>query len=145
MRWIRPALCCLICVGFLTSCQTPIQKNTVITAQWPNGTPHREVDVESGDSIAIRLYHENGSLEKSGHYQNGLKHDAWWSFYPDGTPWSEHHYDMGVQVGDYKTWHPNGQQFISGSYDARGQPNGEWGFRSAEGELIRQVLGDSLR
>ena len=145
MRWNHPALFWLICAGFLARCETPVQKKTVVTAQWSDGTTHREVDVAAGDSIAVRMYHENGSLEKTGHYQNGLKHDAWRSFYPDGTPWSEHHYEKGIQIGDYKTWHPNGQQFISGSYDDQGQPNGEWGFQSAEGELMRRVRGDSLR
>jgi antitoxin component YwqK of YwqJK toxin-antitoxin module len=84
-------------------------------------------------------------LTKYGEWENSQKHGASRSFYPSGTPWSEHTYERGIQVGDYRTWHPNAQPFIVGQYSPTGKPTGVWQFFSESGKLIREQPGDSIQ
>ncbi len=118
---------------------------TVTTDEWPDGTPRRTAEVMDGDTISISIFDASGQLTKYGEWENSKRHGASRAFYPSGTPWSEHTYERGVQVGDYRTWYPNAQPFIVGQYDPTGKPTGVWQFFSESGELIREQPGDSIQ
>jgi antitoxin component YwqK of YwqJK toxin-antitoxin module len=117
----------------------------VVTAKWPSGAVKREADVVSGDTLAVRVYHENGQVDRVEAYDTeGRKSGIWQAFYPDGKPWSEHHYREGVQIGAYRTFHPNGALYIDGSYGEDGTPSGTWRFYSADSTLLRTIDGAAI-
>ena len=117
----------------------------VTTDEWPDGKPRRTVEVMDGDTVSISIFDARGQLTKYGEWENSQRHGASRAFYPSGTPWSEHTYEHGIQVGDYRTWYPNAQPFIVGQYDPTGKPTGVWRFFSESGELIREQPGDSIQ
>ena len=118
---------------------------TVITDKWPDGKPRRTVELVDGDTVSISIFDAHGQLTKYGEWENSQRHGASRAFYPSGTPWSEHTYERGIQVGDYRTWYPNAQPFIVGQYGPTGRPTGIWQFFSESGELIREQPGDSIQ
>ncbi len=121
------------------------QPEQVITSTWPDGTAKREVTIAHGDSTAVRAFYQNGTVEKTGFYDAGQKTGTWSAFYEEGLPWSEHHYDQDMQVGLYRTWHPNGQLFIEGSYNDEGAPSGTWTFKNEQGNIMRSIEGEALK
>ncbi len=123
---------------------TPANDGWVRTAVWPSGQPKREVLLARGDSVEVRVFHENGAVDRIGRYRRGVKTGVWQAFYPDGHKWSEHVYEAGVQTGAYRTWHPNGQLAIEGHYSSEGQPTGVWLFFDSLGNVQREVAGESL-
>ena len=118
---------------------------TVITDEWPDGKPRRTAEVVDGDTVSISIFDARGQLTKYGEWEDSQRHGASRAFYPSGTPWSEHTYERGIQVGDYRTWYPNAQPFIVGQYGPTGKPTGIWQFFSESGELIREQPGDSIQ
>ena len=70
------------------------------------------------------------------------------STWPDGSAKREvtidHHYYQDNQVGLYRTWHPNGQLFMEGSYSEQGNPTGTWTFKDDQGNTIRSLEGETL-
>lgn len=116
----------------------------VRTSTWPSGQVRREVLLDARDSVEVRMFHENGVLDRVARYEAGQKTGVWQAFYPDGTKWAEHQYEAGVQIGPYTTWHPNGQVAIEGHYNAEGQPTGTWLFFDSLGNVQREVAGKSL-
>lgn len=126
---------------FIYCAQQPEQ---IITSAWPDGSAKRQVTIEAGDSIAVRTFYQNGVLEKTGFYDAGQKTGTWSAYYENGLPWSEHHYYKDSQVGLYRTWHPNGQLFIEGSYTDAGAPSGTWTFKDDQGKTIRSIAGEAL-
>jgi antitoxin component YwqK of YwqJK toxin-antitoxin module len=126
---------------FIDCAQPPEQ---VITSTWPDGSAKREVTIDHGDSTAVRTFYQNGTVEKTGFYDAGLKTGTWSAFYEDGLLWSEHHYYQDNQVGLYRTWHPNGQLFMEGSYSEQGNPTGTWTFKDDQGNTIRSLEGETL-
>ena len=121
-----------------------IKDGWVQTAAWPTGQVRRQVLLEKGDSVEVRMFHENGVVDRIGRYRGGEKVGVWQAFYPDGAKWAEHQYEAGVQIGPYTTWHPNGQVAIEGHYNAEGQPTGTWLFFDSLGNVQREVAGESL-
>jgi len=116
----------------------------IVTAQWPDGEPRRKVEVLEGDTLSISLFDPSGQLTKYGEWKNSKRHGASRAFYPNGSPWAEHIYINGTQVGPYRTWYANGNPFIIGHYDSLGQPIGNWQFFDEQGELIKEQSGDSI-
>src|SRR4051812_33311281 len=41
----------------------------------------------------------SGITKFTGFFRFGLRHGQWMSFYPNGNPWSEMHYDKGLRQG----------------------------------------------
>lgn len=117
----------------------------VVTAKWPSGEVKREADVANGDTLAVRVYHENGQVDRVEAYDaEGRKSGVWQAFYPDGKPWSEHHYREGVQIGAYRTWHPSGALYIDGAYGDDGTPTGTWRFFAPDGSVLREIAGAAI-
>lgn len=116
----------------------------MVTAQWPDGTTRRKVEVVKGDTVSISLFDSDGNLKKYGEWKDSKQHGVSESFYPNGLPWSKHTYDSGIQVGPYQTWYPNGNPFIIGQYDNQGKPDGTWQFFDESGTLIQEQPGDSI-
>ncbi len=127
----------------LHACNAVDESGNVVD-RWPNGQPKKEATVVDGDTVKIAVYDESGRLSKVSRWSEGQRHGKWEAFYPDGTPWSVHHYQNGVQVGPYQTWHPNGTPFITGQYDDRGTATDTWRFFDESGTLIREEEGGSI-
>lgn len=121
-----------------------VKDGWVQTAAWPSGQVRREVLLTKGDSVEVRMFHENGVVDRIARYRKGQKVGVWQAFYRDGAKWAEHQYEAGVQVGPYRTWHPNGQVAIEGHYSDEGQPTGNWLFFDSLGNVQREVAGESL-
>jgi antitoxin component YwqK of YwqJK toxin-antitoxin module len=142
------ACICLTCgCSFPTSSGSDSREgaSSVVTSQWSDGSPRRKAEVINGDTVSISLFDSSGQLTKYGEWENSERHGSSRAFYPNGLPWSEHTYEHGTQVGDYKTWHPNGNLFIKGQYDLLGKPHGTWQFFNETGELIQEQQGDSIQ
>jgi len=119
------------------------QPEHVIASKWANGTTKKEVVLLAGDST-VQTFYSSGSIEKIQLYTKGEKSGEWTSYYEDGTRWSEHHYVKGIQVGAYKTWHPNGEPFIDGLYNDQGKTVGTWTIKDEEGNILQSVAGETL-
>ncbi|MAI24318.1 MAG: hypothetical protein CL828_09685 [Crocinitomicaceae bacterium] len=132
----------LLLLPFLFACSNA--EHDTLTDHWPNGNVKRELIVSAGDTTEIAMYDTAGRLSKVSRWSEGQKHGKWEAFYPDGKPWSIHHYKKGIQVGAYFTWHPNGNPFVSGQYDSIGEPTGMWRFFNDQGNLIREERGPSI-
>lgn len=114
----------------------------VLGATWPDGTKKIEWHVAAGDTVGIRAYHENGSVEREGALDAGQRSGTWQAYHPNGKPWARHEYADGKQVGVYQTWHPNGTPHITGQYDADGQRTGTWTFQDSTGALVGEKRFD---
>ena len=136
-----------VAAGCTADVQTKLvqQDDWVVTQRWDHGTIRRQVKVENGDSVEVRMFHEEGGLDRVGRYKDGEKHGVWQAFYPDGTLWSEHLYEAGTQTGTYRTFHPNGKPSIVGEYNAAGEPVGIWRFYGADGALVREIPGAEIQ
>lgn len=129
----------------IAGCGSEPEVDQVVTATWPSGEVKREADVAQGDTLAVRVYHENGQLDRVEAYDaEGRKSGVWQAFYPDGKPWSEHRYREGVQIGAYRTWHPNGALYIDGLYGDDGRPTGTWRFLAPDGSVMREIEGATI-
>lgn len=126
-----------------TACASPEEEKTVVD-RWPNGNTKKEATLMQGDTVEIALYDEAGHLSKVSRWSEGKRQGKWEAYYPDGKPWSVHHYEEDVQVGPYQTWHPNGNPFITGQYNAEGDAVGTWRFYDEKGGLIREEAGSSI-
>ena len=58
-------------------------------------------------------------------------------------PWSQVSYNAGLEDGDYRTYHPNGEPAIEGAY-LLGERSGTWRFYSPEGTLLDTKSGTNL-
>ncbi|MCX8079793.1 MAG: hypothetical protein N3F09_00995 [Bacteroidia bacterium] len=59
---------------------------------------------------------ENGLVKFRGQFRFGKRHGQWVSFYPNGEPWSELHYDKGNRHGPYLVYYPKMIKRIEGYY-----------------------------
>jgi antitoxin component YwqK of YwqJK toxin-antitoxin module len=130
-------------IGALLACEGQDEGKCVVN-RWPSGNVKKEATVIAGDTVEVALYDEAGRLSKVSRWSERQRHGKWEAFYPNGGPWSVHHYTNGVQVGMYQTWHPNGQPFISGHYDKDGNPSGTWRFFNESGALVREEDGSAI-
>lgn len=60
-------------------------------------------------------YSDNQKIEE-GNYKDSWKVGLWKSYYPNGKPKSEIHYDMGRPMGKYKLYYENGQLEEAGNW-----------------------------
>lgn len=120
------------------------REQEVVEVTWPDGSPRTAYVVVEGDTVGFRAWHENGELDREGGLLEGKRDGMWRAFYDDGTPWAEHEYDAGLQIGAYRTWYPNGTLNIEGAYDRTGKPTGEWVFYDPQGREARRMPADSL-
>ena len=134
MRWFYV----LLIVG-LGSCQENANKIGVLET-WPNGVVKKERVQLAADTFILNHYHEDFKLHMKGRafLRDGIevKHGTWEAYYPSGVKWSLNNYVEGVENGEYKTWHPNGQLNISGHY-SMGSSTGVWTFYNGEGVIAK--------
>ena len=52
----------------------------------------------------------SGVIKFRGQFRFGQRHGQWLSFYPDGTMWSELHFDKGIRQGPNITYFGNGKK-----------------------------------
>ena len=145
--WFLSCLCFVCSCGSVDHTENKSSAGTtsIITSEWPDGTARRIVEVTQGDTVSISIFDAGGQLTKYGEWKNSKRHGASRAFYPNGTPWSEHTYRNGTQIGPYQTWHPNGNPFIIGHYDESGNPSGTWQFFDQAGALIQERSGESIQ
>jgi antitoxin component YwqK of YwqJK toxin-antitoxin module len=67
----------------------------------------------SGDYIDK---YDNGIVKFRGTFRFGERHGQWFSFYPNGTMWSELHFDKGLRNGPNNTFFENGKPRYTGFY-----------------------------
>lgn len=130
----------LILSVVLISCGETINSEGVLE-RWPSGVIKKERTHLSIDTFKVNHYHEDFKLYMTGNafYLVGkeVKHGTWKSFYPDGRMWSLSNWNLGIEDGEYKTWHTNGNLNISGFY-SNGVRTGKWTFYNTDGEVVKE-------
>lgn len=88
------------------------QKEYVVS-KWPNGNNKVVVLVkEKGgkqEKVGEVSYFENGKMEYSGEYKDGVEHGTWKYYFEDGTLRAEENWKEGVEEGEWREYHPDGQ------------------------------------
>jgi hypothetical protein len=81
----------------------------------------------------------NGLVKFRGYFRFGKRHGQWVSFFENGEPWSEVHYDKGLRHGPYMVYYPGLKKRIEGYYknDMR---DSIWCFYDSSGSKIREIL-----
>ncbi len=89
----------MIFVGLLTSC------SHTKTEYWPNGNKKSEIGL-TGEKYEgpAKYWHENGNIQTSCTYKNGLIEGKLQSYYPTGAVQAEQHFTLGVLNGSAKSW-----------------------------------------
>jgi hypothetical protein len=81
----------------------------------------------------------NGVVKFQGQFRFGERHGQWMSFYNDGKPWSEMHYDKGLRHGPNNTYYENGKLRYTGRYVLDRQDS-IWDYYDSLGNLAEKVL-----
>ena len=85
----------------------------IIVKKHDNGKPHVIVYVKGNkrikEKVKEEVYYENGNLDYSGEYKNGVEHGEWKYYYKHGTIMAEEQYKKGREDGVFKEYHPDGQ------------------------------------
>ncbi|MDR1460012.1 MAG: hypothetical protein LBI60_07335 [Bacteroidales bacterium] len=75
----------------------------------------------------------------SGTYNNAQnRNGVWTSWYENGQKNSEQNYIDGKEDGKYRVWYPNGNPYIQGEYKM-GMKIGMWSFHDTLGDVIKEV------
>jgi len=109
----------VLCLVMFSACTPPETKE--VRSTFDNGQAdevHLYLGNDSLNRKEIKFY-SNGLVLSEGNFADGKKDGTWRSFHLDGSSWSTHTYDDGLQIGDYSVWHRNGSLRISGSYTER--------------------------
>jgi antitoxin component YwqK of YwqJK toxin-antitoxin module len=85
------------------------------------------------------FYEDNGAKEIVGKFVSGNKHGLWECFYEDGQYKYSKTYDMGIMVGPYREWHPNGKLQEEGNLDSKGARIGEWNTYRENGLIFQRM------
>lgn len=93
---------------FLSSAQ-----EKVIVKTHANGKPHvvyyMKGKGESAQKVKEEVYYENGKLEYSGEYKNGIENGEWRYYYENGNLKAIEVWKNGVENGTWKEYHPDGR------------------------------------
>jgi antitoxin component YwqK of YwqJK toxin-antitoxin module len=81
----------------------------------------------------------NGIVKFRGQFRFGLRHGQWMSFYPDGTKWSELHYDKGLRHGPNITYYPGSIKRYEGFYKHDKQDS-VWMYYDSTGAIVEKLL-----
>jgi len=93
---------------------------------------------DNGNTGEWMFYTQNGDLEAIGHYLNGEKHGEWNNYYLNKKILQTGSYQKGKQVGEWKTYHPNGQLAIIQIYSNEGKEVGKPKFYNQNGNSIKK-------
>ncbi|MDX9719181.1 MAG: hypothetical protein RBU37_00430 [Myxococcota bacterium] len=96
--------------------------------------PEHKAGIPPKDGPAL-WFHENGSLEQQGHYQDNKRQGAWWSFRDDGSLEGYTVYGEGEYDGLYVRFYPGGQLRQNESHFSKGKLNGVAKIWNREGKL----------
>jgi antitoxin component YwqK of YwqJK toxin-antitoxin module len=108
------------------------------TESWPSGARKAEYEVardERGAEVkhgAFRSFHEDGTLESEGAFEQGRESGAWTFFHPNGARAAFGRFADGLRSGPWETFFPDGSPESQGSY-VRGARSGRWTFWRADG------------
>lgn len=80
----------------------------------------------------------NGITKFKGFYRFGKKHGQWISFYQNGLPWSELHFDKGIRSGINITYFENGKERYKGIYK-NDKRDSIWLFFDSIGNLAERL------
>lgn len=97
-----------------------------------------------------RVFDENGKVEKADIYDSGkvmaegvldsagVQQGEWKEFHENGQVKSIGKYVNGIKVGEWKYYFANGKMFENGKYDKKGKEEGKWMWYFANGKLRRE-------
>lgn len=134
------AFCCML---LFSACESKETRD--VRRVFENGQDDEVYVYMDDDSLNRKeiKYYSNGTLLSTGQRADGQKDGTWRSYHLDGSLWSIHEYEKGLQVSEYFVWHRNGNLRISGAYD-QGEETGMWYFMSEAGDTIRVVNFDDV-
>ena len=140
---IKQFMVITLCIVSLIGCGEAVEEIDIVEVVevFTNGTVKEERVQLKGDTVQITTYHPNAEISFEGRVVlvegEDVKEGVWTASYPDGGPWSRSTFIGGLRDGEYKTWHPNGQLNIRGTYDY-GVAVGHWQFMDAKGFVTRE-------
>lgn len=117
--------------------QPELPKTYETISYYPSGKPKDQniFVTKNGkkEAFGFQELHENGQVKMIGAQNSeGKRIGLWESFYEDGKPWSIGEYEKGIEVGEKKTWYPNGKLRYQGQMK-NGKPFGQWTFFDESG------------
>ena len=79
-------------------------------------------------------FYEDGNIQHSGQYEDGLMEGIWHYYYPDGKVYARISYLMGIPHGLNETYHENGSLSLKG-YSESGKRIGVWTTYTSDGTV----------
>lgn len=121
----------------LVACGEKLERRVETT--FPGGSPHdvRYYD-KSGSCVKEEEYYESGQLKMVGVLQDGHREGEWKSYFEDGKVQSTAFFKNGLRYGPATVFYPTGQLFQEGYYD-NGKRCGVWKFYDEQGYLVDSV------
>lgn len=77
-------------------------------------------------------FYEDGNIQHTGQYEDGLMEGIWYYYYPSGKVYAKISYLMGIPHGLNETFHENGSLSLKG-YSEKGNRVGVWTSYTSDG------------
>ena len=84
-------------------------------------------------------HNDNGNLQHSGQYENGLMEGVWKYFYEDGQLYLNMTYKRGIINGLTETFHEDGSLYLKGN-SKNGKRDGIWTTYQPDGTIESEEL-----
>jgi antitoxin component YwqK of YwqJK toxin-antitoxin module len=94
-------------------------------------------EVKPGEMYHEITYYRSGSVKMEGNKIDDKREGRWMSFFENGNPWSETHFQNGLKHGPTTVWFPHGIKYYEGQYE-NDRSVGTWKFFNEDGEFIKE-------
>src|ERR1041385_2253935 len=106
----------------------PSQKPVKKIEYWDEAKKHKkseEFTVDGKLQGKAVYYFQDGKIDRTGAYKNGMQDSAWTFYYKEGTKKAEEHYFEGKKSGPAMYWYKNGNKAQSGKF-VEDLPDSTW-------------------
>jgi antitoxin component YwqK of YwqJK toxin-antitoxin module len=94
-------------------------------------------EIKPGEMYLDVTYYPNGQVKMEGNMVDGKREGKWISFFEDGMPWSETHFEDGIMHGPTTVWFSSGVKYYEGQYE-KGKRSGKWKFYNEDGSIEKE-------
>lgn len=89
------------------------QMHKVVVKTYSNGQPeviyYLKGKEANAEKVKEEVFYENGKLEYTGEFKNGVENGEWVYYYQNGNIKAREYWKNGVESGTWKEYHPDGK------------------------------------
>jgi protein involved in sex pheromone biosynthesis len=136
---LRSQLTLLITL-FLVSCEPDLER--IVELSWNDEQPklvgYYSVTESENVKVKEEKFYEDGQLEYIGGLDSeGLRHEVWKYYYPNGQLWSLGEYEHGLMEGKKEVYWPDGTMRYQGQF-TQDEKSGTWIFYNVDGTILEE-------